>query len=117
MCYELCSEVIPFSHLPVEAGHRVCSFRDDIQCSDDREMVSAGWPLLQPCVAFYERGEEVSTAKDIIRLRKVSVEIPYSFFLLIMDTLSVPYIIIITAYSMFYLLFHTSVFICTEVLR
>ena len=38
------------------------------------------------------------------------------FFLFSMDTSSIPYIIMDTAYSMFYLLSCTSVFVCTEVL-
>ena len=44
------------------------------------------------------------------------LKFPIPFFLLSTDASSIPYIITDTAYSMFYLLFRTSVFICTEVL-
>ena len=45
------------------------------------------------------------------------LKFPIPFVLLNTDTSSIPYIITDTAYSMFYLLFRTSVFVCTEVLR
>ena len=52
-----------------------------------------------------------------IKLRLPLLKFPIPFVLLNTDTSSIPYIITDTAYSMFYLLFRTSVFVCTEVLR
>ena len=60
--------------------------------------------------------QQVRMLTDKVETLRRLLKFPIPFVLLSMDTSSIPYIITDTAYSMFYLLFRTSVFVCTEVL-
>ena len=61
--------------------------------------------------------QQVRMLTDKVETLRRLLKFPIPFVLLSTDTSSIPYIITDTAYSMFYLLFRTSVFVCTEVLR
>ena len=103
-----------------EHPHRTYLQREALEAGSVCPAVGSPY-LFAPCIGGGAEDGALGLDTDLLTFRpKIDpvVEIPYSLpFLLSMDASSIPYIITDTAYSMFYLLFRTSVFVCTEVLR